>query len=392
MSLRVSAPCPTSRHRRTPGSRSSSCWSRWRSSAWRRHGGHARVGGAGRVRSRSGRGRRSSSACARPSTRSSTTSGGAGSGFVAGARRGPGRGLPAVRARYRGARRLAGRARCRTRSRRGYARAQRGARQAARGRRGRRRSCCGSTGRRSARPSHRRAASRPATTCCCSTRTGASPSPRCAQVLPPLDLELDRAASRRLARRAPSCPSCDAARLQAASRRRDRPVQLVRALGAGPATPVVDFVTRFEVEWHAAAACRRVRVAPDGSPAVRHRRAAAAAGRRRAAPQWPAGENCAFAATPAAPRLAVAAAAPTGAGAARRVRRRAVVSLGRGAVALGRRSGARHARHVDARRGRGLGAATPCRQRALGSGRGARVVPDITVVAELTPGAHDGRR
>ena len=70
--------------------------------------------------------------------------------------------------------------------------------------------------------------------------------------------------------------------------------QLVRGLGDGPANPVIDFVTRFDVEWHAAVAAPALRVAPDGTPED------ATTGPRPPAPgvvadgAWPAGENCAF--------------------------------------------------------------------------------------------------
>lgn len=71
--------------------------------------------------------------------------------------------------------------------------------------------------------------------------------------------------------------------------------QLVRRLGAGPANPVIDFVTRFEVEWHAAGAAPFVRVAPDGTveDATAGPRPPPAAA--LADPAWPPGENCAFA-------------------------------------------------------------------------------------------------
>ncbi len=70
--------------------------------------------------------------------------------------------------------------------------------------------------------------------------------------------------------------------------------QIVRRLGSGPATPVVDFVRRFDVEWIAADGAPRVHLAPDGSE--EH---ATAAPRPPAPgvvvePAWPAGENCAF--------------------------------------------------------------------------------------------------
>ncbi len=72
-------------------------------------------------------------------------------------------------------------------------------------------------------------------------------------------------------------------------------LQLVRRLGAGPANPVIDFVTRFEVEWQVTGVAPFVRVAPDGTfeDATAGPRPPAAAA--LADPAWPPGENCAFA-------------------------------------------------------------------------------------------------
>lgn len=70
--------------------------------------------------------------------------------------------------------------------------------------------------------------------------------------------------------------------------------QIVRRLGAGPATPVVDFVTRFEVEWRVASGTPTVFTEPGGSEEF------ATAGPAPPPPgvvdlaAWPAGENCAF--------------------------------------------------------------------------------------------------
>lgn len=71
--------------------------------------------------------------------------------------------------------------------------------------------------------------------------------------------------------------------------------QLVRSRGTGPATPVIDFVTRFDVEWWGRAAGPAVRLAPDGTEDH------ASAGPLPpdlgvvADAVWPPGENCAFA-------------------------------------------------------------------------------------------------
>ena len=70
--------------------------------------------------------------------------------------------------------------------------------------------------------------------------------------------------------------------------------QIVRAHGPGPATALVDFVERFEVEWLLDGAAPAVRIAPDGTVEY-----ATAGPRPPAAGQtgdaaWPAGENCVF--------------------------------------------------------------------------------------------------
>ena len=111
----------------------------------------------------------------------------------------------------------------------------------------------------------RRAGSRPATTCCSSTARALRRWLRCAGA----------AAARFGADASPLAEAWRGGRRRCRRRRctptrcvptpRPALAQLVRALGAGPANPVVDFVTRFDVEWHAAPACRAVRLAPDGS-------------------------------------------------------------------------------------------------------------------------------
>ncbi len=70
--------------------------------------------------------------------------------------------------------------------------------------------------------------------------------------------------------------------------------QVVRRLGSGPPTPVVDFVRRFDVEWIAAGGAPRVHLAPDGSE--EHATGAPAPPPAGVAVDaaWPAGENCAF--------------------------------------------------------------------------------------------------
>lgn len=70
--------------------------------------------------------------------------------------------------------------------------------------------------------------------------------------------------------------------------------QIVRRLGSGPPTPVVDFVRRFDVEWIGARGAPRVHLAPDG--AEEHATTAPAPPPAGVAVDaaWPAGENCAF--------------------------------------------------------------------------------------------------
>ena len=70
--------------------------------------------------------------------------------------------------------------------------------------------------------------------------------------------------------------------------------QIVRRLGSGPPTPVVDFVRRFDVEWIASGGAPRVHLAPDGSE--EHSTGAPAPPPAGVAVDaaWPPGENCAF--------------------------------------------------------------------------------------------------
>lgn len=70
--------------------------------------------------------------------------------------------------------------------------------------------------------------------------------------------------------------------------------QLVRRLGSGPPTPVVDFVRRFEVEWIGASGAPHVHLAPDGSEEHATGAPAPPPAGVAADPAWPAGENCAF--------------------------------------------------------------------------------------------------
>lgn len=70
--------------------------------------------------------------------------------------------------------------------------------------------------------------------------------------------------------------------------------QIVRRLGGGPATPVVDFVRRFDVEWVVVAGAPSVPLAPDGTELYATAAPAPPAPGMTAHPAWPAGENCAF--------------------------------------------------------------------------------------------------
>lgn len=75
--------------------------------------------------------------------------------------------------------------------------------------------------------------------------------------------------------------------------------QIVRSRASGPATPVVDFVTRFDVEWWSDAAIPRVVVAPDGTEEYASNGALPPPPGVTADPSWPPGENCAFTRDPA---------------------------------------------------------------------------------------------
>ncbi len=119
-----------------------------------------------------------------------------------------------------------------------------------------------------------------------------------ANVVPPLDLELDAPLAEAWLTGA-AVSSVVAHSYAARADPATGLLQLVRRLGGGPASPVIDFVTRFDVQWHTDAAEPFVRVAPDGTVED------ASAGPRPPPtgvlgdPSWPAGENCAFARGPA---------------------------------------------------------------------------------------------
>lgn len=71
--------------------------------------------------------------------------------------------------------------------------------------------------------------------------------------------------------------------------------QIVRAHGPGPATAVVDFVERFDVEWLLDGAAPLVRVAPDDTLEFASAGPVPPPAGESGDPAWPAGENCVFA-------------------------------------------------------------------------------------------------
>lgn len=70
--------------------------------------------------------------------------------------------------------------------------------------------------------------------------------------------------------------------------------QITRRVGAGPATALVDYVTRFDVEWWVDAGAPRVVVAPPNIEEDASAGPAPPPPGLAAAPPWAAGENCAF--------------------------------------------------------------------------------------------------
>jgi hypothetical protein len=90
--------------------------------------------------------------------------------------------------------------------------------------------------------------------------------------------------------------------------------QIVRASGPGPATALVDFVERFDVEWLVSGAAPVVRDAPGGTAERTTFGPLPPAPGVVGDPAWPAGENCVFARD--AVGRSVSRLAPIGAGAA----------------------------------------------------------------------------
>lgn len=206
------------------------------------------------------------------------------------------------------------------------------------------------------------------------------------QVLAPLELELT----------APLADAWEAGAVVSAVRARTyelRPdattglSQITRRLGAGPATPVVDFVTGFEVTWWLDAGTPRVIVAP---PAIEEDATAAPAPPPPGVAghaDWPPGENCAF--------TRDAAGTAIWRGAAGTAVRQSVplVALADGpwcpsAAAAGRWDVdlSRVAEvHVE------IAIAAAANELRLGPRRpGARLVPDLHLEAVLVPGRRNG--
>jgi hypothetical protein len=89
--------------------------------------------------------------------------------------------------------------------------------------------------------------------------------------------------------------------------------QLTRAVGTGPASPLVDFVERFDIEWLVTTAAAVVRVAPDGTEEGTTFGPAPPRAGQLGDVAWPAGENCAFARDALGGATERSAAPPTGA-------------------------------------------------------------------------------
>jgi hypothetical protein len=170
--------------------------------------------------------------------------------------------------------------------------------------------------------------------------------------------------------------------------------QLVRALGAGPASPVIDFVTRFDVRWALDGAAPSARLAPDGTVEGVTAGAVPPPPGEVGDPWWPAGETCLF--------------ARDGAGAL--VSR--LASLGAGAVAVSLSSladgpwcpspsaptrwDADLVRVAEVRVSLSVAVASahlrlPMTPPLAGPGRRAtRLVPDLTMAAAVRPGRRGG--
>lgn len=207
------------------------------------------------------------------------------------------------------------------------------------------------------------------------------------QVVTPLDLEL----AQPLAESWRSGASVSSVVVHGYSVRADAATglaQLVRRLGAGPANPVVDFVTRFDAEWYGAASVPTVRLAPDGAlddatagplpPPVGTVADAA----------WPAGENCAYARDGAGRPIWRSTIAPT-----------SLATLADGPWCPSASAPSRwdsdlaHVARVRVTLGVAVASARlrPPASVLLGGGRaGARMVPDLTVVMDLVPGRRNG--
>jgi hypothetical protein len=114
------------------------------------------------------------------------------------------------------------------------------------------------------------------------------------QVLPPLELEL----ATPLPDPWPAGSFVAAVRAHTYELRADAATglsQITRRRGPGPAMPVIDFVTRFDVEWVVGDSTPRVEVTPGGVEEDASAGPAPPPVGLVSDPSWPAGENCAFA-------------------------------------------------------------------------------------------------
>lgn len=167
--------------------------------------------------------------------------------------------------------------------------------------------------------------------------------------------------------------------------------QLTRRLGAGPATPVIDYVRRFDVEWVATRGTPRVVRAPDGTEERATHGPSPPALTVVADAAWPPGENCAF--------FRDGAGAPHWRGAAGGV---SAAPMPLAALADGpwcpsptapTRWDADMARVGEVRIVIGVAVAATTLRPAAGLGLarpGGRLVPDLVVETVIRPGRHGG--
>lgn len=172
--------------------------------------------------------------------------------------------------------------------------------------------------------------------------------------------------------------------------------QLVRALGAGPANPVIDFVTRFDVQWALDGAAPSPLLAPDGTVEGVTAGGVPPPPGEVGDPWWPAGETCLFARD--ATGALVSRLAPLGAGAVPVP----LPSLADGpwcpSPSAPTRWDADLVRVADIRLSLSVAVASahlrlPMTPPLAGSSRrAARLVPDLTMAAAVRPGRRAGGR